>query len=215
MKKLFNYLMFLSVVFLLSGCDVTFTNKEESTKNINNSKKFELIKIEDEKFLLNNISGELYQINSDNSSKILIKERDYTPQLYIKRGLIGPTSFKIRVKTFPKKSILNYFVELSYLDEDISIKPNSEIWKKNLEKWKDLLLKGNYSIDIDLLDEDNVTIYSKRIALNKNFKYNFNQGFTVEANTLYSPLSSLKPVKINYSYVLPSYEDLNKKLGKK
>ncbi|PIF03435.1 MAG: hypothetical protein CSA86_05705, partial [Arcobacter sp.] len=60
-----------------------------------------------------------------------------------------------------------------------------------------------------------VTIYSKRIALNKNFKYNFNQGFTVEANTLYSPLSSLKPVKINYSYVLPSYEDLNKKLGKK
>ncbi len=201
MKKLFNYLMFLSVVFLLSGCDVTFTNKEESTKNINNSKKFELIKIEDEKFLLNNISGELYQINSDNSSKILIKERDYTPQLYIKRGLIGPTSFKIRVKTFPKKSILNYFVELSYLDEDISIKPNSEIWKKNLEKWKDLLLKGNYSIDI--------------VALNKNFKYNFNRGFTVEANTLYSPLSSLKPVKINYSYVLPSYEDLNKKLGKK
>lgn len=195
MKKILGYTILCSTIVLLTGCDLNLAT--------DNNKKFDIINVDKSTYLINNTNGDLFKINNDNTKEQIIKKEYKNIQLNT-NDTIEATQFDVKSKIISKENKLIYQMKLTYKKENNNT-------KVPIELWKDMLVNGNYYINLHFLDKDGFMINQKSISLKDNIKYNSTDGYTIGDITNFYSETTLEAESMTYSYILPKYTDINSK----
>lgn len=179
------------VCFLFTGCETDF--KEN---------KFDVVKLEQKNYLINKQNGDLFLLQNNKKEPVILEE--YKNQILTLERTIGPTKFKFKCKFIAKEQKLIGDLHLIYNKENTKT-------QVDIDTWKNLLLSGNYNLNIYFQDEDDFTITEEQINLAGNFKYNSDDGYVINISRYLNLSPNLKMKDLSFSYVLPTYEDLNNK----
>lgn len=191
----------LSILFVITGCDNTFSLKQ--------NQEYELVKTKTFPYLINKNTGELFVIKDTNK----IKVTDGISKNKILTSTGTETNTKIDIKCKLYDDVIFYSLTLTFMPANNSNLTFKQ-WENEIES-----TRKYYKITPYFLDKDNMELKKYQISLKNNLSYHTQNAIVyngaIGGDNLFSKLLNQSYIKnitrMSFAYILPTFDKYRKK----